>query len=49
MHLVDVARDARTHLDALHGLEAAGELVPLGDAAGERDGDGDLRRRGLTP
>ena len=47
MHLVDVAGDAGPDLDALHGLEAAGELVPLGDAAGERRRHGHLWRAAL--
>ena len=49
MHLVDVARDAWAHLDACRGLEPAGELVPLGDTAGERGGHRHLRRPGLRP
>ena len=40
----DIAGDARPDLDALHRLEAPGELVELGDLARDRGGDRHLRR-----
>ena len=44
-HARDQARDARPDADRLHGFEAAGELVPLGDVARDGRGRGHLRER----
>ena len=46
--LLDIARDPGADLDPLHRLEAAGELVPLGELAGQRLGDRD-RGGGAAP
>ena len=43
--LLEIARDPGPDVDALGRLEAARELVPLGDRHHERIGDGDRRRR----
>jgi hypothetical protein len=40
----DVAGDTGTDVDRLDGLEAAGELIPLGDLAIDHRGNRDLRR-----
>ena len=42
VHLIDIAGDAGTDLNAFRRLEAAGELVPLSDPAGEWRRDGHL-------
>ena len=42
----DQARDARPDADRLHRLEAAGELIPFGDVAGDRGCRGHLRKLG---
>ena len=47
MHLIDIARHARPHLDTFSRFEPADEFVPLRDAAGEGLGDRDLRGAGL--
>ncbi len=43
MHLLNIARDARAQVDALHRFEAASILVPLGYFLGERRCDRDRR------
>ena len=43
-HGRDQSGDARPDADGLHGLEPAGELVPLGDVARDGRGRGHLRK-----
>src|SRR5690606_25896351 len=43
MRFDQITRHARAHLDVLHRLEAADELVPIDDRADERLGCGNLR------
>ena len=45
MHAVEIAGDARAHLDRIDRGEAADIFVEIGDRALDRLGDGDRRRR----
>ena len=45
MHLVEISRDARPHLDRIDGGEAADIFVVVDDRALHRLGDRDRRRR----
>ncbi len=48
-HGGDEAGHARPDVDRVHRLEAAGDLVPLGDVAGHDLGHGDLGAAAVRP